>query len=488
MGEGDSPHSSATATRPSPDDKDAHGSARKAHVTRDLTTGSIPRNLWFLAWPQLIESVLNIVDQVADIIWAGRIGARAIAGLGVAQSYAGLAMTGRMGFDTAMRAMIARAVGSRDIALANHVALQAFTLSGIYSFLMVALGIFFTEPLMRVLGVSDAVVAEGAGYMRVMFLGQFGFAFRLTSGAALQASGDAVTPLKATTATRVAHILLSPCLVFGWFFFPEWGLAGASAANVFANIIGIFINFHALFTGKSRLHLTLRGYRVDLPLLWQITKLGVPASLTNAERTIAHLMLIGLVAPFGDFALAAFSLTRRTEMISHFTSMAMGQAAGIVAGQSLGANKPARAKTTVFWGVGFITVIHFVLGAILLVIPEAVVLLFNDEPELVGFAAIWLQIQALGFIFNGAGMVLMQSFNTAGDTIFPMLVTLVSIWGIQQPLAMFLPGVWDLGQFGIGWAVNVSILVRMVACIFYFFWGPWMKKNPLVSRTLAKAE
>ena len=115
------------------------GSTR--YLGRDLTQGSIPRNLWWLAWPQVVESVLNVVDQMADLVWAGIISASAIAGVGIAQSYKQLVMTGRMGLDTAMRAMISRAVGAGDMRMANHAALQGFTVSVGFSLLMVITGV-----------------------------------------------------------------------------------------------------------------------------------------------------------------------------------------------------------------------------------------------------------------------------------------------------------------------------------------------------------
>src|SRR3989304_2146016 len=97
------------------------GRLASAYLTRNLTEGSIPKNLWFLAWPQMVEGVLNVVDQMADLFWAGRgFGSRAIAGIGVAQTYTGMAMTGRMGIDTPMRAMVSRAVGAGDVGLANQ--------------------------------------------------------------------------------------------------------------------------------------------------------------------------------------------------------------------------------------------------------------------------------------------------------------------------------------------------------------------------------
>ena len=89
------------------------GRARSSRFDRNLTEGSIPRNLWFLAWPQIIEGVLNVLDQMVDLFWAGRgFGSKAIAGIGVAQNYTGFIMTGRQGLDTGMQAMVSRAIGA----------------------------------------------------------------------------------------------------------------------------------------------------------------------------------------------------------------------------------------------------------------------------------------------------------------------------------------------------------------------------------------
>jgi len=380
-----------------------------------------------------------------------------------------------MGLDTAMRAMISRAVGAGNIALANHVALQAFTLSGAFSLIMVFIGVFFTMSLLRLLGISEEVIAQGAPYMRAQFIGMASQAFRMMSGTALQASGDALTPMKATTVTRVAHIILAPFFAFGWWWFPSYGLMGLALANILAQFLGVAMNFYALFTGTSRLHLTFRGYRLDFRLLWQLIKIGAPASVTSMERSIAQIILIGLIAPFGDYALAAYSLTRRIEMFSHLGSQGLGQASGILVGQNLGAGKPQRAKQTVLWAVGYVVLTNAIFAGIIFFFQTAIISIFNRDPALLPAAQAWLGIMVIGFLFHGMGQVFSQSFNTAGDTIVPMVVALATIWGIQQPLAFFLPKVGDLGQVGIAWAIVIALAARPFFYVPYFFWGRWLR-------------
>ena len=115
---------------------------------RDLIRGSIPRNLWNMAWPQMADSALTVVDQIADLFWAGRMGYRTIAGLGVAQIFMLIYSTARIGLDTGMRAMISRAIGANDREYANHVLLQALTITFIWTLLVGGLGIIFTNKLL----------------------------------------------------------------------------------------------------------------------------------------------------------------------------------------------------------------------------------------------------------------------------------------------------------------------------------------------------
>ena len=201
---------------------------RSRSASPGLTTGSIPRNLWRLSGPQVVEGILNVSDQMVDMVWAGRLpgGFRALAGVGVAQSFTQFGMMARQGLDQSLRAMVSRAVGAGNIPLANHVTLQAFTLTGIYSLLMVLIGLLLTDVFLRLIGASEAVKAEAAMYMRVQFVGMATIGFRMASGAALQSAGDVITPLKATTVTRLSHIIMTPFLMFGWWGFPTLGLPG----------------------------------------------------------------------------------------------------------------------------------------------------------------------------------------------------------------------------------------------------------------------
>jgi putative MATE family efflux protein len=452
------------------------GGHRSAYATRDLTSGSIPGTLWFLAWPHSVEGVLRIADHVVDLALAGLgFGHRAIAGMGAAQQFSQVGFTARWGLDMGMRAMLSRAIGMGDTELANRIVLQAASLTLVYGILMAVIGLLFTEALLTLLGVSEGVVAEGATYMRVTFMGQAIIGFSVLTAHALGAAGDTLTPMKASIVMRAVHIALSPILMFGLLGAPHLGLVGAALANIISQAIAVAILVWVLFSGRSRLHLTLRGYRPERAILRRILAVGLPASVTGMERAFAQLLLLGLIAPFGDVAVALFALSRRIEMFSHAGTQGFAQASGTIVGQSIGRGRPERAVQTVQWACGFAAAVNVVLTILIALFPVVVLSVFTRDTELLDLGRPWLLIQTVGYTAIGVSLVASHSLQTAGATVYVMLVTIGAMWGIEFPLAYFLSRGTELGPYGVAWAMVIAMLARPLLYLPYFKSGRWLR-------------
>jgi putative MATE family efflux protein len=326
-------------------------------------------------------------------------------------------------------------------------------------------------------------------------VGTLALTARMMTGGALQAGGDAVTPMYATTTARVIDLALSPLLMFGLLGSPEYGVAGVAIANLIGQAVGAVINIRNLWVGKSRLQISLHGYRFDPALSWRIIRLGAPATVNSIERSVAQVLLLALMAPFGDVALAAYALTQRTQMVVNLGTQGLGNASGVIAGQNLGAGRIGRARQTVLWALGYVATVKFFVVGLLFVFPSFFLSIFSDDPELLDVGTVWLRIMLIGYFAMGPVQVLMQSFQTAGDTLMPMVSTLVAMWLFEVPLAIVLSGapanfhpfgwtvpipyVTGLGSYGIAWAISIAALVRLAMYVPYFQWGPWYKKRIL---------
>ncbi|MFC1953684.1 MATE family efflux transporter [Chloroflexota bacterium] len=452
------------------------GLARR-RTDRDWTKGSVIRNLLSLSWPAVVTQSLNMLGPTIDMIWVGKLGAAAIAGVGVSGMVVMMINSARMGLATGTRAMIARFIGTEDSEGANHVAQQTIVISSVFSIIIAAIGIFFTEPMLVLFGLEPEVVTEGVAYMRIMFVGSSAMSFRIMTEGIMQSSGDTVTPMRIAIGFRLIHAILVPFLIFGWWIFPRLGVSGAALTNVISQGLGLAVGLWFLFTGRTRVRLSLKNFHFDPNIIWRIVKIGIPASVSAVERTFTNLTLMWIITPFGTLAIAAHTIHQRVETILMMPSMAFGMAAGVLAGQNLGAGQPERAERTGWMAVGFAEAIMITGSVIILLWAESIISLFSTDPGVVKVGSDFLRISTAGYLVFGFLLVLMQCLNGIGDTLPAMLITLIGMWVVQLPLAFFLSRYTDIGVYGVRWALVIGIAMRAITYATYFRMGRWKRKE-----------
>lgn len=293
-------------------------------VLRDWTQGSVAGNLWALSWPLMINQSLNMLGPTIDMVWVGKLGSAAVAGVGIAGMAVQLANSLFMGVYAGVRALIARSIGARDSESANAAAKQAFALSAVLSLVIAVIGALFAEPILRAFGVDADVVAEGAPYLRINFIGMATMSFVQMTTSIMQASGDTVNPMSMAVIYRALHIALCPFLVFGLWIFPRMGVNGAAFTAIISQTVGMSAGFWFLVSGRSRLKLNFRGFRFDRVLTWRMVRVGLPAALTSAQMSIANLVMIIFMSPFGTLAVAGHTIQQRIEMALLMPGFSLG--------------------------------------------------------------------------------------------------------------------------------------------------------------------
>jgi putative MATE family efflux protein len=450
---------------------------KRSGLARDWTQGNTFHNFLRLAWPLIINDSLWVIGSVVDMIWIGRLGSASIAGVGVAGIVVMILMSARMGLNTGARALISRFIGAGDHAAAVHVAQQAFVVAAVYAFCMGAIGVVFAEAILSMLGLQPDVVREGAAYMRIQFAAAAAMGFWMMAEGIMLASGDAIMPMKVTLVARSVHMILDPFLIFGWWIFPRMGVSGAAVASAVAFGVGMFICLWALMTGRTQIRISFRGFRLDPAMIWRIVKIGIPASVMGIQRSLGNLVLVRLLVPFGTFAVASHSLCQRIEMVFFMPTQGLGQAAGVLVGQNLGAGHPERAERSGWQAYAFVQCLMIVASAAVVLFAPDIVGIFNREPGMIDVAGTFLKIAAVGYLLMGFESVLQQSITGAGDTMPPMIVSLVTLWAVQMPLGYFLSTYTGLDALGVRWAMVASIASGSLAYAVYFRVGRWKRKR-----------
>ena len=418
-----------------------------------------------------------MLGPTIDMIWVGRLGAASIAGVGVSGIAVMVVNSLLAGLFTGTLAMIARFMGAGDEQSANRVAQQAFVIGVAFSILMAIIGIFLAKPILTLLGLGTDVIAEGAAYLRIQFVGTVTMGSMAVARSIMQASGDTVTPMKISIGFRLFHVVLCPFMVFGWWIFPSLGVSGAALSNVISQGLAGVLGLWILFSGRTRLLVTLRNFRFDGNIIWRTVKIGIPASITHIERSLSDLVLVWFVIPFGTLAVAAHSLAHRIDQFIQMPCGGLGTAAGVLAGQNLGAGQPERAARTGWLGAGLSTGFTVICSVVVWFWAENLVSIFNAEPSLLEVAGTFLRIQIAGYVLWGMVIALSMSLNGLGDTVITMLTNLSTMWGVTVTLAYFLPRVPGLGVYGVRWAMVAGIAMRAVIYSVYFKGGRWKHKK-----------
>jgi len=440
---------------------------------QDYTEAPIGRAVILLSVPMVLEMLMESVFAVVDIFFVGRLGANAVATVGITESLMTIIYAVAIGLSIGATATVARRMGEKDPDRAARAAVQSLALGLMVSVVIGLAGAFFGPDLLRAMGASDDVVRTGSTFARVM-LGMSGTVLMLFLGnAVFRAAGDAAIAMRVLWFANAINITLGPCLIFGLGPFPELGVTGAAVATSIGRGSGVLYQFYRLTRGDSRVVIRARHLAPDPALMAGVLRLSGVAMFQNFIATASWMGLIRILTGFGSAAVAGNTIGIRIIMFALLPSFGVSNAAATLVGQNLGAGKPERAEAAV-WRAGFYnTVCLVIVGVGFLAFAPFLIGLFSSDPEVVPYGVRCLRIVAAGFIFYGYGMVLTQAFNGAGDTRTPTFIHLGCLWAFELPLAWVLAYPSGFGPTGVFMAVSLAFSLLAVVSAVLFRRGGW---------------
>src|SRR5690242_1803083 len=440
---------------------------------QDFTTGSLNRAILLLAIPMVLEMVLESLFAVVDVFWVGRLGADAVATVGLTESLLSLVFAVGLGLSLSTTAMVARRIGEKDPAGAAVAGVQAIVIGMAISLLVGIPCVFLAPRLLGLMGASPQIIAVGSGYARIALGGSGAIMLLFLNNAIFRGAGDAAIAMRLLWVSNIINLVLDPCLIFGWGPFPKLGVTGAAAATLTGRSIGVLYQFYRLLRGTERIRILRRQIRVNLAVFVRLLRVSLTGIL---QFVIAHTSWIGLmriVSVFGSLTLAGYTIAIRILIFILLPSWGLSNAAATLVGQNLGARKPERAQISV-WRTGFYNMLFLgIIGIIFMVFATPVARLFTNDPTVVPLAAGCLRILSYGNIGYAYGMVMLQAFNGAGDTVTPTYVHLFGFWLLEIPLAYFLALPAHLGANGVYISIVVSECSIAAAGILLFRRGKW---------------
>ena len=440
---------------------------------QDYTSGSLNRAIFLLAVPMVLEMVLESLFAVVDVFWVGRLGANAVATVGLTESMLSLVFAVAMGLSLSTTAMVARRIGEKDSTGAAVAAVQAIALGLMVSIVIGAPCLALAPRLLRWMGSSSEIVAVGSGYARICLGGSGVVLMLFLNNAIFRGAGDAAIAMRLLWVSNIINLFLDPCLIFGLGPFPRLGVTGAAWATLTGRSIGVAYQFYRLLRGTERIRIFANQIRLHLDVMWRLLRVSLTGILQFAIAHTSWIGLVRIVSIFGAAALAGYTIAIRVVIFAILPSWGLSNAAATLVGQNLGAKQPERAEAAV-WRTGLCNMLFLgSLGVFFVLFAQPVIRLFTHDPAVVPLGVSCLRIVSYGNIGYAYAMVMLQAFNGAGDTVTPTIVNFFGFWLLEIPLAYWLAIPLNLRSNGAFYAIVIAEASIAVASAILFRRGRW---------------
>lgn len=437
------------------------------------------RPLWqrFLVFlvPLMLSNILQSLSGTINSIFIGQLlGVDALAAVSTFFPIMILLISFIVGLASGSTVLIGQAFGAKNIEKVKQVAGTTFTASFILGLVVAAIGIFFTEPLMRLLSAPENVLQQSVSYGRIVLIGMPGFFIFLIVTSVLRGVGDTVTPLISLVLSTAVGLVVTPALILGWGGLPQIGVDAAAVAFIAGFLIVLVFLFFYLRARKSPLApdaALLRDLKINLPLLGTILRLGVPAGVQMIISSLAAIVVVGVVNRFGSNATAAYGAVNQVLSYIQFPAMSIMIATSIFGSQAIGAGQTDQLRRIVRTALGMNFIITGGLIIIAYIFSQHLVALFITSPEVMEITETLLHIVLWSVLLFSMSGIFSGMMRASGDVLVPMLLSLGTILIVETPLALYL-STTSLGLHGIWWAYATSFSTMLVlqAGYYWFFW------------------
>jgi putative MATE family efflux protein len=444
---------------------------------QDFTTGNLNRAILLLAVPMVLEMVLESLFAVVDVFWVAHLGANAVATVGLTESLLSLVFAVGLGLSLSTTAMVARRIGEKDPAGAAVAGVQAIALGLAVSLAIGAPCLLFAPHLLRLMGASPEIVAVGSGYARIALGGSGVLLLLFLNNAIFRGTGDAAIAMRILWVSNIINLVLDPCFIFGLGPFPRLGVTGAAVATITGRSIGVVYQFYRLLHGTERIRILRRQIRINLHVLLRLARVSLTGILQFAIAHTSWIGLVRIVSMFGAAALAGYTIAIRIVIFAILPAWGLSNAAATLVGQNLGAKQPERAEQSV-WRTGIYNMLFLgSVGVLFIFFAEPLIRLFSQDPAVVPLGAACLRIVSYGNVGYAYGMVMLQAFNGAGDTVTPTFVYLFGFWLLEIPLAYWLAIPAHLRSNGVFIAIVIAETAIAGASAILFKRGRWKRQQ-----------
>ena len=438
----------------------------------DLTEGKVWKVIVRFALPLLVGNLLQQFYNITDSIIVGQfLGKEALAAVSASFFIYYFIISLVIGVGSGTTVVISQLFGAKQYQKVQLAFSSFFIFMLVGGIILSIAGIIFAEPVFRLINTPEEVIPQAVAYFRIYIGGTFLFVTFNSIISILRGVGESVRPMLFILITTVLNIAFD--LLFILVF--KWGIEGAARATVVSQGIGMCIALAYVNNTHPLLSIKKQDMLFDWKLFKESLKIGLPTSVQQCAIALGLIALLGIVNSFGTNTLTAYGAAGKIDTIITQAILTLSGALAAFCGQNIGAGRLDRVKK----GVQFTMYTNIALGlltfAAVYLFGNEMMRIFTKDIDVVAIGKEYLLIIGGFFIVHGALNVYNGALRGAGDTLFPMITSLVCLWLIRIPLAYYLSS-W-LGRNGIWWAIGISITIGLIVTFVYYKMGFWKRRR-----------
>lgn len=438
----------------------------------DLTEGKVWKVIVRFAVPLLVGNLLQQFYNITDSIIVGQfLGKEALAAVSASFFIYYFIISLVIGVGSGTTVVISQLFGAKQYQKVQLAFSSFFIFMLVGGIILSIAGIIFAEPVFRLTNTPEEVIPQAVAYFRIYIGGTFLFVTFNSIISILRGVGESVRPMLFILITTVLNIAFD--LLFILVF--KWGIEGAARATVVSQGIGMCIALAYVNNTHPLLSIKKQDMLFDWKLFKESLKIGLPTSVQQCAIALGLIALLGIVNSFGTNTLTAYGAAGKIDTIITQAILTLSGALAAFCGQNIGAGRLDRVKK----GVQFTMYTNIALGlltfAAVYLFGNEMMRIFTKDIDVVAIGKEYLLIIGGFFIVHGALNVYNGALRGAGDTLFPMITSLICLWLIRIPLAYYLSS-W-LGRNGIWWAIGISITIGLIVTFVYYKIGFWKRRR-----------
>lgn len=438
----------------------------------DLTEGKVWKVIVRFALPLLVGNLLQQFYNITDSIIVGQfLGKEALAAVSASFFIYYFIISLVIGVGSGTTVVISQLFGAKQYQKVQLAFSSFFIFMLVGGIILSIAGIIFAEPVFRLTNTPEEVIPQAVAYFRIYIGGTFLFVTFNSIISILRGVGESVRPMLFILITTVLNIAFD--LLFILVF--KWGIEGAARATVVSQGIGMCIALAYVNNTHPLLSIKKQDMLFDWKLFKESLKIGLPTSVQQCAIALGLIALLGIVNSFGTNTLTAYGAAGKIDTIITQAILTLSGALAAFCGQNIGAGRLDRVKK----GVRFTMYTNIALGlltfAAVYLFGNEMMRIFTKDIDVVAIGKEYLLIIGGFFIVHGALNVYNGALRGAGDTLFPMITSLICLWLIRIPLAYYLSS-W-LGRNGIWWAIGISITIGLIVTFVYYKIGFWKRRR-----------